>query len=578
MRAIDRTILIDKLNLSTEHRLQTVARAFYALAIVCLMSVGNAHAIEMFRTVPLPDDGHGSSAMAAMQGVSSETVKQVVGSKMNASGMKVPVIWTVNLTTNDAVGLELPLPSGQEGEAVGGATFPSGDRVVVGNLIEGLKHWGVIWRRPAMGAWSMPELLCQDSEQSWVTSLVYSGETGGLNIVGATGSALEGGRWLAALHFISPDSVMTIDIPTPPVSNAAALRMRFDITGAAGASSLIVHDNPLIAVSTAVAGGWLTDRQGRRRPVIWTNDGQGWATFPSDFSGGNQGQVNDVHASQSGWTVCGVNFRADRMLGFNGMLDIGGHEESHGLLQPLQGFASSNAIDLSTDGGATFGISTNATGDALATGWIGDLAFPAQQLMHDGNTVNRLESFRIDDVSVATGTAVVAPGGQPQACLFAPLNSHVPDTINVTIGNVANNQANLLWHNDDRNLRARSERVGGMQKALLDIGFTPLRNRGVPDLLQYNLIARAEGNQPGASGTLNVYVLDPVSLKWPLVGSFNLTNADQACTGQFPGAGFVNTQTGNVRLWIEFIADGNRPTTLVCDVATLVDNNSNSGK
>jgi uncharacterized coiled-coil protein SlyX len=117
---------------------------------------------------------------------------------MKLNGMQVPMFWAANEYFNTAVGTELPLPIGAEGEAIGGATFASGDLVVVGNVSEGGATWGEFWRRPAIGDWSAPAPLCQDAERSWVSDACY---TSGHTTFGASllvaGTAFEAGRWLA---------------------------------------------------------------------------------------------------------------------------------------------------------------------------------------------------------------------------------------------------------------------------------------------------------------------------------------------------------------------------------------------
>ena len=524
-----------------------------ALAMVCLAFASKASAIELFQPVPLPDDGHGSTAQGWAWTDPLTTVRDIVGSKTNPAGLTVPVIWSYKDVVPIWSQYELPLPSGNEGEAIGGATLPDGYTVVVGNLFDRGSQWGVVWRKPPMGSWGMPQVLCQDSERSWVARADYCGD----GILATAGSSFEDGRWRAVLHMVSATDVATVDLPVPSNSNSAALGIRC-------MGDTATHD--------VWAAGRVTDRQGRMHPIVWANSGQGWATFPIDLQGGAQGEATNVVSTGSGWVVCGNAMGAGRTVGFKATLDIGGHEISHGLLEPLRGLMNSSADCLSTDGGVTFGKSTNAGGQQVPTGWIGDLPFPARQLMHDGLTVTIFDSFRIQDNDLAVGNVVNTSGGERQAAVFSPTSTHVPDHFNPVLGNPTDPEGDSLiglWHNDDNAARIRCERSGGMQKALLDLGFTPLKLWNVPDLLQYNVIARAEGNQPGASGTLNVYALNTVNNTWLPVGSFQLGGSDTTCTGLFPAAGMVNAQSGAVHLWLEFVANGNRPTALVCGLAQL---------
>ena len=412
-----------------------------ALALVCLMFAGEVRAVELFRAVPLPDDGRGSTARSLNGGIIIfPNIRQVVGSRVNGSRMSVPVIWDVTLMTDAAVATELPLPAGDQGEALGGATFSNGDMVVVGNLSLNGQPWGVFWRKPANGTWSMPQVLCQDSEQSWVTRSAYSSSNPPCLIV--AGSSLEGGRWRATLHFVSTTDVLTVDLPTSP-GNSAALAIARDM-------------------GETAAGGWVTDRQGRMRPVLWLNSGQGWSIFPIGLANGAQGQVNDVMRADSRWTAVGVNFQAGRTLGFIAVVNpsIGGHEESHGLLQPLDGYANSSALDLTTDGGPTFGTSYNPGGNPpAATGWFSGVAggsspFPSQQLLLDPGSVAEVRGFELGDgENMTIGQIVTTSGGQPQACFFPATNTHVPDGIKALVGNIVdfNNDGFpdfLLWHKD----------------------------------------------------------------------------------------------------------------------------------
>ena len=534
-----------------------------ALGLVCLMFAGEVRAVELFRAVPLPDDGRGSTARSVNGGIIIfPNIRQVVGSRTNASGMSVPVIWDVNLMTDAAVATELPLPAGDEGEALGGATFSNGDMVVVGNLSLNGQPWGVFWRKPANGTWSMPQVLCQDSDQSWVTRSVYSSSNPPCLIV--AGSSLEGGRWRATLHFVTTSDVLTVDLPTSPGNspNSAALAV---------ASS----------TGEVAAGGWVTDRQGRMRPVLWVNSGQGWSIFPIGLANGAQGQVNDVVRADSRWTAVGVNFQAARTLGFR-VDDVSVNAPTM-LLQPLDGYANSSALDLTTDAGVTFGTSYNPGGNPpAATGWFsgatgGGSPFPSQQLLLDPGSVAEVRGFEPSDAENSTvGQIMTTSGGQPQACFFPATNTHVPDGINAAVGNIIdfNNDGFpdfLLWHKDGNSLRVRTERSGGMRKAMFDLQFTPLFRPGPPASAQFDLIVRAEGNQPGAGGTLDVYTLDLASGDWLPLGSFLVTSTDSHFSGNIPTAVIQNGGASGIRLRLEFTGKGNQPTALVCDTATVTE-------
>ena len=538
------------------------------LGIVCLMFASNANAIELFRTIPLPDDGHGSMARAVNGGiVEFPNVREVAGSKMNAAGMSVPMIWNVNLMSSAAVGVELPLPTGSEGEALGGATFPNGDRIVVGNVSDRGSQWGSFWRMPAMGSWGSPQVLCQDAERSWVSRGDYCGE----GFFAVAGSSFEGGVWRAVLHLVTPTDVVTVDLPAPAGSNSAALAV--DCVKAGG--------DPTPASFTLLAGGWITDRQDRMRPVVWVNAGEGWATFPQDIQGADQGQVNGVALTQSGWTACGVNFRAGGSVGFAATSSIGGHEESHGLVQPLAGFADSSAdrfaiSDSSAGRSANIvsGTSMNPGGSPIPTWWFRGSPVAAQQLLLDPGSVVEVRGFLPNDAETSTlGAIVASSGGQPRACLFRATTTHVPDGIDVPIGkrfstdDGATFPAAWLWHNDDRELRIRADRAGGVLKAVTDLQFTPLGGPSMPNSIEYRLIARAEGNQPGVTGTLNVYAFNFTSQTWAPAGSFPVTSTASVFSGETGALGLINPQNGAVRLRLEFIADGNRPTVFICNMA-----------
>src|SRR5690349_9990354 len=59
-----------------------------ALGLACLMFAGEAQATELFRAVPLPDDGRGSTARSVNGGIIIfPNIRHVVGSKTNAGGM-----------------------------------------------------------------------------------------------------------------------------------------------------------------------------------------------------------------------------------------------------------------------------------------------------------------------------------------------------------------------------------------------------------------------------------------------------------------------------------------------------------
>ena len=559
------------------------------LGLVCLIFAGEANAVELFRTVPLTDDGMGSTARAAMLGATNDTFQGVAGSKINAAGRTVPVVWFVSVDPNDnmtAIGTELPLPMGAEGELVGGARFPNGDRLAVGNITILGVRWGVFWRQPAMGGWGMPQTLCQDAEQSWAARVQYSSSD---NILVVAGSAFEGGRWRVVLHRVSTDDVMTVDLPAPPGSNSAALAIDCDM-------------------GNTLVGGWVTDRQSRMRPVVWMNSGQGWATFPIDLPNGTQGQVNGVVIMGSGWAVCGDVRRAGRTLGF--AATAGGANPANQtltLLQPLDGYANSSAEsfyspsskDLSAAISAALGVLGDTTthegsnvakvglnvvgscmnpgGHPVATGWLGGSPFAAQQLLLDPGSVAEVRGFRPGDLENTTiGQIVATPGGQPQACVFPATTTHVPDGIDGAVGNITASGGiapyTFLWHNDDNDLRIRTERSQGMLRAVVDLEFTPLGGPSMPSSIQYHLIARAEGNHPGASGTFNVYAFNFASQTWVPAGSFQLVSADADCMGFIPpdSMGFINPQSGSIRLRIEFIADGNRPTALVVRMAQII--------
>ena len=532
-----------------------------ALGLVCLMFAGKANAVELFRTVPLTDDGLGSTARAAMLGATNDTFQGVVGSKTNANGMSVPMVWDVNLISNTAIGTELPLPMGAEGEAVGYATFLSSDRVAVGNITIGGVTWGVFWRKPAMGGWSMPQTLCQDAERSWVAGVQYSSSD---NILRVAGSAFEGGRWTAVLHRVSTDDVVTVDLPAPPGSNSAALAVDCDM-------------------GNTLAGGWVTDRQGRMRPVLWMNSGQGITLSPITLPNGTQGQVNGVLILESGWAACGDLRRAGRTMGFTAT--AGGANPANQtltLLQPLDGSANSSAESFLGNTAThevrfVAGTSMNPGSNPIATDWSSGTSHscPSQQLLLDPDSVAEVSSFTGDINFGFVGEIVTTPGGQPQACVFTPTTTHVPDSLDVAVGNITASGGvspyTFLWHNDDNDLRIRTERSGGMRRAVVDLEFTPLGGPSMPSSIQYHLIARAEGNHPGASGTLNVYAFNFASQTWGPAGSFQLVSADADCMGFIPpdSMGFINPQSGSIRLRIEFIADGNRPTAMITKMAQM---------
>jgi hypothetical protein len=468
------------------------------------------------------------------------------------------------------IGTELPLPIGAEGEAIGSATFSSGDLVVVGNVSFQGATWGSFWRRPAMGNWGAPALLCQDAERSWVSDACY---TSGHATFDASflvaGTAFEGGRWLAVLHVINPTDVVTIDLPSPPGSNAAALGL--------------TCEGAMVWVA-----GRVTDRQGRMHPVVWANTPQGWATLPIDLPDGIQGEATDVVKTGLGTlAVCGNAMRAGRMLGFR-IEDVTDNSSTAAkFLRPLDGYedSSANTLIASTFGRGTFGISMNPGGPPVATGWLGDSPFPAQQLLQEPGSVAEIRVFNNTYQGTTTvGQIVGTPGGQPQACVFRATNTHVPDAIRVPVGAILDQLQggpgiDSLWHRDDNKLRVRTERAGGMQKAVVDLDFTPPFPSFMPGSIQYNLIARAASFTfanlgPGTyvvGGTLNVYAFNFANQTWVPAGSFPVTfTQDQFFQGDFNNDGFIDLQSGEVRLRLEFIPDGNQPAVLVCDMARIL--------
>lgn len=536
-----------------------------ALGVICLIFAGEAKAIELFRAVPLPDDGLGSTTKGLTK-VGAGTLA-VVGSKINLNGMSVPMVWDVNLMSNTAIGTELPLPMGVEGEAVGSATFPNGDRVVVGNVSSGGATWGVVWRRWFMGVWGMPQLLCSDATESYASRTDYSGESGALLEV--VGSDLEGGRWLPVFHHVSMDSVVTVDLPLPQGWNGAAL-------------DVDVADEP---GEQTTAVGWVEGPNGRMRPAAWINTGQQWMPSPISMPNSASGLAHAVIINDAGTRVVGEMTRSGRTLGFYTNNPGGGLLG----LRPLDGYANSTATHLTdglgnTSGDFIFGTSSNPGGNPVATGWLplGLTDFGpvfAQQLLLNPGAVAEVRGFKPADLDASTvGEIVATPGGQPQACLFIRTDTNVPDSVDVLVGQAIGEGASdlvALWHkDDDSDLIIRARQMGGMRTAVADLTFTPFGSE-TPTSGSYTVVARAQSNQPSASGTLNVYAFNWNNQQWQLLNSFLCPNTDQEMSAALPD-GFsdtlINPETGAIRLRLEFIGNGNGPIALVARMARIIVN------
>jgi len=531
-----------------------------ALLCRCLTS----DAIELFDRIPLPDYGHGSTALGSYRRSPADGVV-LLGFATTVSGEDVPYVWLVDNNSNSS--RQLPTPAGAQGNAIGGTTFSNGDMVAIGNLRSATGNSAVLWRKPASGDWSMPVPLASNAAASTAWYVDNCGH--GDHIISVTGSL----RTVPVIYLVGVNNVITEQLPLPLRANAEVLGVSCADTpnGERAACGYVTYP--------AGPNGFIT------RPIAWVNRGQGWATFPLDFRSDVQGRANAIKRLPSGWAICGTLIEGARSVGFITKWEGPEFDALWGQLPPLRDEKDSSADSFSfvLDGwhDQVFGTSSQSLAsstrpfgdglilDVVATGWIGRRPFEVQQLLSNPQSVGGVRSFRLTDAGVGVGQIIPDLNEKPEACVFIPTGTLVPDLSVVTLGQRLGSEADLtaLWHHDGNEERIVTELQERERKAVVDLVFSP----GSIDERRcmfpycggnYVMVGRAESIQPGASGALNIYGYDNQSGSFKLLGSFNLTDSNASYT--IPAQAFDWT-AGAVHIRLEFIQNGNAPTALGLD-------------
>lgn len=562
-------------------------RSNHAVFLAASLFCATSHALELLQPRPLQDDGFGSTANAATADHPlADDLAFVFGSKSKPDGKTVPVVWQLTKGSLTDIIEEIPIPSFAQGEAIGGAVFPNGDLVAVGNLRLGNVTRAVLWRKPSASGWNPPQPLAPNADESTAEHAAYcSAEGGHLHIAGSTKMA---GVLLPVVFHFDGHLPAIEPLPVPPGASASGREILVDCTSWGNFIS-------------RAAAGWVADRQGRTRPVVWLETPSGWATFPSSLRQGDQGMANslvildqDDQTEVGRLSICGTLLRSGRTIGFAAQRALGSSDENYLLLPPLPGFENSAATDHYSLGdtathevGHYLGLSSNADGTQVATLWIADFAnssraktVAARQLLVDPTALSEIRALK--QSGLLAGQVILSPGQAASAAVFERSGSFVPDSVQVAssaTGSEVHREPDGLWHQDENELRIRTEN----NAVVIDLEFLtgPIPPFSAEDFRRcvfplcggFILSAHALSNRENPSGTLNVYAFDPLASEFTPRASFPLTATPQSINAfawdstEHPH--LVDPATGAIKIRLEFIQDFHGPTALALDMARL---------
>jgi hypothetical protein len=542
------------------------------------LSLAAAQAIDLFNAIPLPDDGYGSRANATIDygdGAAAE-LATILGQKTDMFGRTLPMAWDLDNDGNYLGATQLPLPPGFQGGCCNGTLLDDGDVVIVGNLTDtnGRTH-AVVWRKPLLGGWSMPQPLAPGSPQSHIgsgddpnagcgDSLTESG-IGYRALVCAFSVMDELGRWRAAVAEIDSEEVDSVLLPSPPGRDSAALGISCDSSG------------------NMAACGWVESAVGLPKPAGWYYDFAYavWEPLPIDVPNNASGAANQIIFDDgTGPHILGELNRSGRMLGFYTGVNEGGLLG----LQPLEGFLNSAANEFLSLGdtgthevGHWMGLSSNPGELGEATVWIDLRPVSAQRLLVDQTEVSGVSywGWDLNNDGLFAPAQIMGnpPLTPPQAGAMRVTDNNVPSRTDLITGRVYNGPiGQQLWHLNDHGLHIQTARSGGDRVAEVELTFSTVR-RGIVSYewdLDYDGIAWTEGNQ-ATGGTINVYLYCHTHQQFESGGSFPVSDTPAEMSAQFiEGAhSYHDPATGTVRSRLKFVQNGNQPTGLVLDLARL---------
>lgn len=529
------------------------------LALGALAVVATSGAIERFRTVRMPDLGYGGSKISGSFMDYTDDSCMFVGSVSNAQGKPVPYAW--DLDNDGAFGVveEIPIPSGWEGEAVGGCMFPNGDIAVVGNIRMNQASVAVLWRKHLFGQHQMTVLSNLNSR---ISDADYGGPSDPqLLIVGAVQAGGVLRPVLLGLR-VTDDNPVAMILPYIE-QDAFANGVAFGRNG------------------RHVVVGWATFPSGLRKPCKW--EGPTFDSFvPIGIPGNVQGEALDVDLFGNTGSITGRLMRNGRVRGFQApSYEI---EDVSQFFAPLEGSQNSATIgcynlgDTAThEVGHWMGLSSVPGGTAIATLWLNDTPINARMLLADPAGIVTYEWDFDYNGSAFVSYGEVHNDGEIYAAAFLPTGDLMPDWASVMMGHFfgdtdPSHAAVSLWHDDGREMRVRTENVGGARVAEVETAIPAIVNAHTSpfDLSVFGVTARAASNQPGASGKLMVHLFNYQTNQFDVLAVLDL--GDTATHFDLPISGdasrYWDPVHHRVEACLEFTQNGNKLTALCIDSVT----------
>jgi hypothetical protein len=127
--------------------------------VVAALSMSAAQAIDKSTPKLLLDNGFGSKATYGYMDYVDETCI-VLGQKNDMFNRSLPMVWERDGTTGTVTAMELPIPPGFSGIAMGWAELPNNETIVTGNLVDNNDNsHAVVWRSVNYGPWEPPVRL-----------------------------------------------------------------------------------------------------------------------------------------------------------------------------------------------------------------------------------------------------------------------------------------------------------------------------------------------------------------------------------------------------------------------------------
>jgi hypothetical protein len=487
---------------------------FFAMA--CLRQP--ALAIEKYTAVPLPDERLGSQALAVARAGAGNY--SVVGSKQMSDGTLGAMYWSIVVDPSDPRGntvyaAELPKPAGWNAVATGVALLEGDpDRpVIVGRLFDAAGYRrAVLWWRNMSGQFTSTTL----DDEAEASAIDARNTSLGLIIVVCGKFRLEDGNWHACVWRINGQGTQRTDLGTLGGGNSEATAMAF--------------------VDDLVGWNFVGSAQksnGRWMATLWSS--QGSTALPTPLGAESRANyIGITRVNESVLKIAGeiteTNGRRSASIWINqdeipsGFLalvyrDVLGRANS--MAKGIVDYIDEDEINIPFVVGAAWNTESDRTG----LGLLRSSANFQNPLVFDFDTLRRSNDPALDWNSVilnaVTMGGVIAGEGQlpgstsPQAMLFLPTNTEVPQNFNLMVGNEFGDVL-ALWQEDGRAMRLLPRRAGQVRGILAE--WTSTRFSAASPLAprRLTLVSRLTPRRPhtAASAMLTLQLFDPAAGQW----------------------------------------------------------------